>query len=460
MIQQLTMLGILAGSVWSHIPLPHTHFCGRLAQIKMGEGTSPDLSWCESDGFCANIFWSSQWKTDLVFVLPGIQIARAKLPISCSEAFVDVISFSMTEAPKRVKPHAPFRPSNAKVVDAPLHYHAEFRIDNRPRVKIEFLVQNRFVSYSLLLDTASNRAHMESVPCQRGSCRKSLNSRKSVSIMKPYRDKGFSDVPNGAETLVYGASTLSALEQTKTVRELASIPGKPLAFSFALTLGLTGPADDPYMGVGLLGAARTSHFAIAAGVFAWVPASPIKSAKDAGNHLIGDRDWTEVCPGGYSPIFLAVRSDVSPLHWVVAGSVRIGDAAPVHTDWVIDTGANGLTVPYEAYMRLKRALAERGAHLEQEAPGRRNRIIDCRNYKTRFPTVRLEAEDQIGYFSLSFTPDMYISQVFGNEHSCTLKFVHHGIDQNMPSAALLSAGFLERVTSIYDVKRERVGFCN
>jgi hypothetical protein len=360
-------------------------------------------------------------------------------PISCYEALSVVLAFKING----IKVYEPPQATSKGVI---LHYHKRL-FDERPRVGVKFLVQAGFNTspFSMLLDSGADKSYVviRNPTCDRASAGYFDDGKAYQNIQeRKYGDDA-------------GVSTVKIIEE---ISEQALVG----EFVFTTKLGLAEVCTDEYVSTGLFGAASTSDFARAVGVFAVVPPQQrrihLKSPGSAGTLLIGPQDWRTHCRDGQGPTFIPLSQQISKIHWTVTGGITVGGSTIVPIIWVIDTGSTGLMVTWPVYQQIVAGIQRAGGNILSIAPSRANLVDNCVNNYARFPALTVVVGFGSGAFTSTLEPSSYLSHFDNAVGSCYLT-IDFSTQEGMPNTGFLGEGFLFRTTTIFDSNNAHVGFC-
>ena len=274
-----------------------------------------------------------------------------------------------------------------------------------------------------------------------------------------YADQGGFDLPTSSERcIVYGlGERLCEVVELKKIREKVVIKTNSGPISYSADLGLTTPNTDRHLQAGLMGAARRSSFTRAVKSFAYLPPRVVgRDRMHAGRLLVGDWNWGQFCKHSSPLVTLNVMREWA--NWVLTGSARINKGPEVYTMWMIDTGANGLTLPLASFTRLVRDIETTGSQVERGKSGQWSTIKNCKDFQTRFPTIAIDVFDNMRAFGLTFEPSEYI--VPAKRDECFLSITHNGESGTAKQVTDLGTKFVEKLFTVFNSMDGTVGLCH
>ena len=363
--------------------------------------------------------------------------------------------------------------------------------DPRPRVNVAFLAQGEPVMYPLAFDSGSDISYTLSAAARTATGggapttshittttttttesprRSSLLRDRKIAAERARRRLArredayvYDDAANretaGPETMTHGTLELhQTVASGRRVREMVELVGSRDTFSHLIEVHLTNTTGAASTGIGIFGAARSSHFAKAARSFTYRPAT---IAGGAGMLLIGERNEAVItmkCERRSIQWFPNML-DVSYMHWTVNGSTTF-DGETDSVKWMIDTGASDLYLPQAAYDRLNATFQALG-YTMAITPGHYPVIHECTGWKTRFPSFNITfgslggAHDAL---TITITPEDYILSPAREMGFCSLR-ISNGPLANMPGVRLIGMVTLNKLVSVFDREHDRMGFC-
>ena len=345
-----------------------------------------------------------------------------------------------------------------------LHRNVNYPRDLRPRVWVRHWKDCSRQRYrqSLMFDTGSHRSHIVAAAtpdCPRGYFLEGTSGGAGKPIC----------------TLWYGTgSYIRDLPVIAKVSEYTMCSG---VYRFTQVIHLTATRDPALaIGIGLVGASRNSEFAKKAKFFIYVPQAPrdwpevpvesagmlvVESNEDEASTLAGQRcrrehiNWIPITEGTYADN-----------HWVLSGSQFVHgtptSSAAEPVIWMVDTGARELYVTRDTYLAVVKSIERSGSRIQSSSLSE-TAIVDCRNYRKRFPTVTLVvgSSSEIGRFdrfAVDIRPEDYVEDVTADEMSCVLQLDYSDmIDE--PNIRLLGMKFLRYAMTVFDLPGSRIGFC-
>jgi hypothetical protein len=350
--------------------------------------------------------------------------------------------------------------------------------DTRPRVMAQFLAHDTGVVYSILFDTGSvssymvrNRDQHPTIAPAHGD-RDVLREAKAGEGFGAFLERLVS--PAHGELIFGDASLMKAVPVEERVVEMIQLVGKLSNDRFAhqISVLLTPKNDDPFVGIGLLGASRNSEFSRHAVCFSFVPRGALVDERVAGHVLVGERDQDklsmEYCSGR---AFIDCDLDLSdPDYWVISGGIHAQsplapDAFPPRpVSWIVDTGAGydeGHYVTQEAFEDLVRAIEFTGARVDDFKPGFKVRVRNCQEHNVgMFPNLTFSVTNTRGLtMSIIMSPKDYLIRLPERPTVCYLRVNPSGIDGRSPQTRVLGMGFLNKVVTIFDTELGQVSFC-
>ena len=333
--------------------------------------------------------------------------------------------------------------------------------DPRPRVNVRFLCSDEPVVYSLVFDTGMPKTMvlrsevpepMESPPSEDGRTPlRFANEGEGYRDVDPSRRFGESrEVALGVEGRVH---TMCSVNRAIEMVELLGAGGE--SFAHWSELELTTEMHSKAVGVGLLGAARGGRFAHAAKVFTVLPPGVMPGGgAEAGTLVIGRREGLSQFCLGREMKWFDLEWPVS--HWTLRGAVSVDGGPAVEVNWIVDTGAVGIALPKASYDAAM-ALISAGGESEVRAYSDKfnTRITNCKDYKTRFPTISIIVGDLV----VPIPPMDYIIRVADDESTCYAELRSKGLP-GQRGARLLGPRFLNKVVAVFDNQRNQMGLCN
>lgn len=260
-----------------------------------------------------------------------------------------------------------------------------------------------------------------------------------------YLDIGVTPI-GGSGTLTYGLEeNLRDIKIESRIPETAVLFSGPQRFSFPIEIQLSTEMD---IGIGLLGASRTSHFAKAAGVFALIGMDRL---------VIGERDsWDNYCEEGGHVAFFPVISHITGF-WTVAGSVTAnssGVSLKTHAGLILDTGAVPSYVTSHIYDHVLRELVARGAEVGRYATPHTHALLDNCPADELLPTIAFTLGEGPTAVDVELHPADYIIRIMKRECLLALSGAHAG-----PGLRVVGMNVLSRMVTVFDARNDRVGFC-
>jgi hypothetical protein len=345
-----------------------------------------------------------------------------------------------------------------------LSYHDSLP-DPRPRVKVQFQLNNQPTVFSLMFDTGSGRSFILRVDvagahkCEEGPpCR----GNREKPIVNAQNGEGYLDDGKGLQLagsceLKFGHEECNkALPVLKTVKELVKMIGEKDSFEYTTGIDLVNDILNSVIGVGLLGASHDSPFAMKAGVFTYIgPPTDYKfgASKDAGKLIIGDRDFDRIsnehCSGalGFFPNTAGIGL------WNVDGSVTSGvSGLSEPMKWLVDTGATNYFVTEKFYEEVVSQLTAKGATV-----GRRNGLLRAMVMNCPLTTDPITFNIGSGPGKISVQVNDYLSNRIPELGVCILEL--DPADLYIPGARLMGMGLLSKLVTVFDHENERMGFC-
>ena len=509
--------------------------CQDLCVRDLGRSGCPKGSWCKNGNDCQSLFWTTADRTNVCVYIGSSGTCLNRYPVLCHEATdrLGGASGSATAAPTTTPARATTTTTTTVTTTDPiptttvttthmiqstrttatassiestttttrstiqhyiqavtasgsrghqnedrpltLHYSA-LMLDDRPRVKINFLGNGRNIGFSLMLDTGSERTHIvrangpEDIGAngllgysQQDGIDSSLEPvNRPARWREGYLDVGLAPETGGRHTLYYGSDMhLKSVSVIRTIREVGQLYSEATKFVFEVEIDLTDKMQNGFTGIGLLGAGPTSHFARTAGVFAFmgppVDYNGSKKASAGSLHIIG-QDGGEhlngVCRSGANIEFFTLEGHDNSKHWVVRGAMESG-AIRHEVSYIVDTGAAGVYVTSDILMAVKAALVESGAILEPRPPGHKLRYKNCARYQS-LPTIEYTVGTGSSAVTVSITPDDYLFRKFLPEGTCVLELS----EEKAGTSRILSISILSKLLTVFDQTRNRIGFCH
>ena len=355
-----------------------------------------------------------------------------------------------------------------------LHYNPIIA-DSRPRVNVEFIGSAPGVGFSLMFDTGSDVSHIFQANVTAVSLADNMDSYwplddadsvaedvRPAKWMEGYNYVADLEVTDLGRTLHYGVDgAVRPVATAMRLREMANLFSGSTTFMHEIEIHLTTDIDNRATGIGLFGAGRTSHFAEAVGVFAFV--GPLAAYTGwptvrAGSLVVGSVEGLERrCLNEAGGIrYVPTRPSVSSLHWAVAGSVGLtgGRMAPV--DWIVDTGAEGLFVTAEVLDDVVAGIVGAGAIVQAAEPRQYSRIFNCpSNFEDVFPTITIRVGADI---DVTAFPSDYIIVPDDAPGICFLKLGSNGVS-GRGNVKLLGIQSLTKMVTVFDRRNDRLGFC-
>ena len=331
-----------------------------------------------------------------------------------------------------------------------LHTHPYLTRDNRPRVKVSYLMNEQRIGFSVILDTGAGRSTLMLANEDDSVFQPSRPSYTTIEESDPvdrpaWWAEGYVDnsraprVNSGDGNFVFGlGSATLAVEIQQCVRETARLFSGDFRFDFDLNICLTRRMLNENIGAGSVGAQFDSDFAQAAGVFSIVKCETL---------LIG-------YPAVNSPISYMPNSHST--HWVIGGYISFGsNSAMEYLGWVLDTGANCIFVPGNTLRSIQEALvsvggAEFDVHLPGSYPSYRNCDLD------RLRQVLPPISFQLGHLNVLIPVDEYIVPLPGDKKRCGLVVAEIKRHQGhlLP---VIGTAVLSKIIVIFDQVNRRVG---
>ena len=348
-----------------------------------------------------------------------------------------------------------------------------FERDPRPRVKVTFLAHGQNIGFSLMFDTGSIMTHIvlaEGLEVGAPDAPPSYLPQDGVDSsvepvdrpakwMEGYLDVGRVSKTAGAAKLMYGADDdRRRVDVTRRITEMAQLFSGETSFIHEIEINLTTKMEDRATGIGLLGAAPGSHFARAAGVFAYMSAqADYKHAPSGGTlHIVGresDEQLRTFCRPGSDIAFFPLHGPADRIHWLVTGTMQSGVIRHEVT-YLVDTGATGIFVTSDILRAIKDALVEGGAVLEVAVPGYMLKYTNCFRYRS-LPTIDFTVGSGPSAVTVSLSPDDYIIRRPGPDGACFLRLS----DATARAGRLLGVEILSKLLTVFDQTRNRIGFC-
>jgi hypothetical protein len=492
--------------------------CQDFCVQQLGRAGCSKGSWCKNQRDCHSIFWTSADKT-AICVFTGSADCKNTHPVLCSEADSGIARRpaepvlttpgptlrvpsgrddpTTTVAPRQApvsttsstttstRPITSMRadPSPGTVaepVELSLHYNP-FEYDPRPRIKVSFLAHGEDLGFSVMFDTGSDVSHIlkangtEAERVQLADAPPSYLPQDDIDsrdepVTRPakwgegYLDVGFVGQVGGERDLHYGNDdAIRAVPVSSAISEVAVLYSGASKFTHEIEIELTKRIDNRHTGIGLFGAGRTSHFARAAGVFAYVGAVQDYQGwalASAGRLFIGETDVAKLnrqCERG-TVQFFPLLPMMSRIHWVVAGSMELAGAdVALRSDmtFIIDTGATNFYVTSELLAAVKAQLVASGAELISAKPDEYEQYMNCWEYQT-LPHINIKLGTGANAVSVIMTPDDYVgyNRVDG---TCLLALKDSSASG---SNRLIGIKILSKLLTVFDQRNDRIGFCN
>ena len=420
-----------------------TRQCEDLDRLTFRESLTRQRSRCVH-GICQDIRWRDSKRVKV------INSYKEGFPISCYEAAGMMIvhrRFHVRGLRNGVSSGKTQESIPQSVGGVELHYHPSLK-DGRTRVSVKFTSQkeSNSVPFSLLFDSGATKTFVRMRKKDDGN-----------STSFGYLDNGQGKPIH--EVAWYGAdfgNTKAVF--VKEVQEKASVGEN----EFNLSLRLAEQCGDKYIDAGILGAGINSEFTRIFKSFAVVPPKVqfkrFEATGSAGTLYIGNHEWRQFCRGRNDPIYTQVRSDVSNIHWIIDGSVKIGDYETPAMNWIVDTGAQGLMVTEQVYMKLRDIIHGIGGYMPNATPGLYNEIENCVQLYSNFPTIEIQAGDRSNPYVLHLKPLDYLGS-FNHENGMCLMMLDYSTMGRVPNTGILGTKFFERTTTIFDHMNRQMGFC-
>ena len=346
---------------------------------------------------------------------------------------------------------------------AMLHYNQK-SFDPRPRVVVRFAGDGQPKLFSLLLDSGSNLNYVFALE----GWMKFYASRapkEMAAVSDGYLHTGEAPLTDGPRLLMFGTaqrpwSVLCSGQVDENVILYSSAREDKPALEFRARFDLSRAIANPQNGSGTLGAAKSSDFARAAGVFAYMPSrkrySPLNPVY-AGQLIFREDRISAMaesnCVGGSSGLkFFDTVGGREETHWLVAGSSRAGNLGRAYEmTWAIDTGAPGTLIPQSTYDDLIALISATGARPITNSV----QIENCPgDYKDVFPNLSFT----IGSMDIKLAPADYIVDYINESRIC-LMLVFAGHRKHGPNGGILGTGVLAKMFTVLDKTNDRIGVC-
>jgi hypothetical protein len=349
-----------------------------------------------------------------------------------------------------------------------------------PRARIQFTESKENIGFSLLLDTGSHNSYIylsreREVP--RSDHKETYVPTKGEPVERPaWYGEGL-DLPDIArikgEELSFGSPSNSRKVNTYGYKAMDAVMfSGENAFSFrdAFYLAELSDQNDEVdgAGIGLLGASPVSPFAVQAGVFSYLGQNYNRTtlwtseASSAGTLLIGETDISvlnQYCREGSEIKFHSLRSDLSPIDWVVGGSVSIQtpdgtESQRSYMNWVVDTGSTTIPVTSEIKEEIKKAMVAVGAKLVFDQPGSFIIFSDCPTADL-LPSLIFHMGTGTDAVSVVLTPADYFV------HKAGVCFVDVNDKPSFTKDSMvIGMPVLSKLLTVFDAGKDRIGFCS
>ena len=497
--------------------------CQDLCVRDLGRFGCPKGSWCKNGNDCQSLFWTTADRTNVCVYIGSSGTCLNRYPVLCHEATARLGGASgsapaaTTTTPARATTTTSTTVTTTHMIQSTrttatassiestttttrsatrrniqggtaqgsgvlrsdnrrlsLHYNP-FESDFRPRVKVSFLAHGQDIGFSLVFDTGSDKTHilMAGGPDDVASdappsylpedgIDSSLEPvNRPARWMEGYLDVGLVAQTSGAGRLVYGTDdNPRPIDVTRRINEVAQLYSGATTFVHEIEIDLTTKVDNRFTGIGLLGAGRTSHFARAAGVFAYmgplVDYSGWATASAGTLHIVG-RDGGEqlndFCRTGSNIEYFPLAGN--SIHWMVRGSIESGTMRH-DLSFIVDTGASGVFVTTDILNAIKAALVASGAVLAAAVPGHLLRYDNCFRYR-ELPAVKYTVGSGPMAVSISLTPEDYIVGPSGPVGTCFLNLFDATAGT---TSRLFGMELLSKLLTVFDETRNRIGFCH
>ena len=496
--------------------------CQDVCLRELGSEGCPKGSWCKNNNDCQSLFYTSADGSSIC-VFTGWGSCTNKYPVLCADARartqgglgatraptvppvlppkapIDVkpqtmkrtITTTSTKAPELAPATVGSRVSlgrdmhqKAKPTTLVLHYNG-LEYDPCPRTTMSFIANGQDIGFSVNFDTGSATSHileMKGTPEEVAALATAPPSYLPIDGIDPtmepvkrpakrgegYLNVGLVQRTGEARKIYYGTEdALRAVSTSGRINEFAFLYSGKETYAFEIEIELREQVDNHFTGIGLLGAGRTSHLALTAGIFSYL--GPIVDYRDrasgtAGSVMIGERDLSILnshCLGGQQLQFYPTRPQISQIHWVVGGSVIMNNVVGAETlmeetNWIVDTGAHRVFVSTEMMNAVKQAMLYNGAVLVSEKPGHLTKYRKCPPAEL-MPSFTFYLGTGAKAVAVVLTAREYLRRVDISPGACFLEVSDSRARQ---SARLIGIRVLSKMLTVFDAENDRMGFCN
>jgi hypothetical protein len=290
---------------------------------------------------------------------------------------------------------------------------------------------------------------------------------RPAKLGEGYQNVGLVQRTGEARYLYYGTDDNARPVATNgRINEFAVLYSGEQAYAYEIEIELTKKIDNDFTGIGLLGAGRTSHLAKTAGIFSYL--GPIIdytgwATSTAGTVFIGERDLSMLnqhCLGAEQLKFFPTRPEISPIHWVVAGSVEMksmlgAESSRANSNWIVDTGAQGVYVSSDMKAAIRQAMLDNGAEIISEQAGYLPKYRHCPSAEV-MPSFTFYLGTGSQAVPVNLTADDYLRPL-GDTQTC---FLELSDSTASGSAKLIGIRVLSKLLTVFDAENDRMGFCN
>ena len=330
-----------------------------------------------------------------------------------------------------------------------------FSIDRRPRVDLRFLGSCHPLIYSLMFDTGSHVSVIVASPPadpslghSRPHSRRASKDERYISPVVDWTSKGECKLGFGVDSCWSEFNSLGCVDD-----HIVFMSSRD-PYSLPISIHLIDRFDAS-MGVGLLGAAPTSHFAEFSRFFTY---HPPRGPDRTPTLLVGERNEAVITAGCVFPELVWIPRDTagSPNHWAIPGGMSVGDAAASiqSVNWIVDTGARRVFVTSEIFDYTVSTIESSGSAVGPYVPGYHTLVSNCTDYLTRFPVIHVHLGEEL---VVPIGPTEYVEWVGrGNVSTCALNM---DTGRTADGSRLIGIQILHRLISAFDRDNDRVGFC-
>lgn len=501
---------ILSGILFCYTRIAQGDMCQDFCLKELGRTGCSKGSWCKNNYDCQSLFFTSADRTSIC-VFTGSGSCTNTFPVLCSDARGriegGIAKTRTTKLPPMTGRSSEFQLPKPKIttimpqttmkstgytdqtiyqkaspVTISLHYGPNYQ-DLRPRITMSFKDNVKKIGFSVLFDTGSEKSHileckgtkqeleaLENAPPSYGNIDGIDHSAEPVTrpakLGEGYQKGCHVQQTGEARVLLYGPlNKYIRFESNCRIKESAILFSGKNSFTFPIEIDLT--RDVHFHGVGLLGAAPSSHFANTVGIFSYLGPpidSTVPTTRSAGTLFIGERDESILkshCLEGHDLKFVPWVPEISLTFWGIRGSLTMDNESRNETvtsnmDWIIDSGADGSFVTREMLAAIKQAMLDNGAVIHPGTPGYMDIYRNCPSPKV-MPKFTFHLGTGPEAVLVVITAKDYI-RATDSSGWCYLRVKDDTV--LTPSIGFISRDILSKLLTVFDAENHRIGFCN